>query len=745
MSLRFILLNGLFGWLLLMGGALPALARGGGGCFLPDTPVLKADGTSVFISEVRPGEALKAFTPEGEVVSTTVRRILTHEVDVYWVLTTDRIMLRVTSEHPFFIGNGEFRTLEALKIGDVIFGFDGQGLSSQTIRSRDRIEARTLVYNLQTDAPNTFFANGIAVHNKGGGCFTPGTKVKTASGEIPIENLKPGDKVVGISDGNQPLEATVEACLAQRARVLSLDTDHGVLHTTSDHPLRLPRGGFREAGQLTVGDDLVFMAQNGAQPARIRSIALAPEETTVFNLSVTWPHTFIADGFWVHNKGGGGGGGFHGSSGGCRSSSGSQSGGSSGDPTWVLFVVILIFIIIVIAAKTQSKKNEDLDYVYSGSEITRKSSKTLQLLQFIAKVDPPYTPEALTVAAKSTFLQLQRCWQERRYEPMKALLLPDLYAAHCGQINGLVRNHEINLIEGVAIEAIDLVNVRYPHAENAREFTALITARARDYYLDDRTQAFLRGDEEPARFQEFWTFQRQNGQWLLREIEQTRESEKLKEENFFETFTHDGLQKVYDQTANEGGPIGPWLEKETATKATRIERLLNFLVLTDKIWNRQAMIERARQTFLQVMLAWESGDPGKLPIDFLFPEIAESHRQGIATLHADGQSVAYRNLCVRKVELVLVRNFKDNNQDEFTARISAHAQYICRKGNQILRQDEEVAPFEEFWTFGRRDGQWKLKEIVPSIQGESLVKQENIDEESSAEQLRWFYGKTRAS
>ncbi len=741
MSLRSAFLSGLFGWLILIGNTLSVLARGGGGCFLPDTLVLKADGTSAFISEVRPGDALAAFTPEGEVVSTTVRRILTHEVDVYWVLTTDRIMLRVTSEHPFFIGNGEFRTLEALKLGDVIFGFDGRGLSSQTIRSLDRIEARTLVYNLQTDAPNTFFANGIAVHNKGGGCFTPGTQVKTASGEVPIENLRPGDKVVGISDGNQPLEATVEACLAQRARVLALDTDRGVLHTTSDHPLRLPRGGFREAGKLAVGDDLVFMAQNGAQPARILSITLAPEETTVFNLSVSWPHTFVADGFWVHNKGGSS----HSSGGGFHSSSSGGSGGSSGDPTWVLFVVILIFIIIVIAAKAQSKKNEDLDYVYSGSEITRKSSKTLQLLQFIAKVDPPYTPEALVVVAKTAFLQLQHCWQERRYEPMKALLMPDLYAAHCGQINGLVRNHEINLIEGVAIEAIDLVNVRYPHAENAREFTALITARARDYYLDDRTQAFLRGDQEPARFQEFWTFQRQNGQWLLREIEQTRESEKLKEENFFETFTDDGLQKVYDHTAHEGGPAGPWLEKETATKATRIERLLNFLVLTDQIWNRQGMIERARQVFLPVMLAWESGDPGKLPIDFLFPEIAESHRQGIATLHADGQSVEYRNLCVRKVELVWVRNFKDNNQDEFTARISAHAQYICRQGDRILRQDEFVSPFEEFWTFGRRDGQWKLKEIVPATEGENLIKEENIDEESSAEQLRWFYGKTRAS
>ena len=45
--------------------------------------------------------------------------------------------------------------------------------------------------------------------------------------------------------------------------------------------------------------------------------------------------------------------------------------------------------------------------------------------------------------------------------------------------------------------------------------TPLISARARDYYVDDRTRGFLRGDQEPARFQEFWTFQWQGGNKLM--------------------------------------------------------------------------------------------------------------------------------------------------------------------------------------------------------------------------------------
>lgn len=576
------------------------------GCFLPDTPILRADGTEVPIHEIRDGDKLLAFTPDGEVVHTTVRNILTHEVDEYLEVLTEHTLLRVTVEHPFYVGDGTFKTLEALNVGDNVYAYDGHGLSPQKIVSIVHVRGHTRVYNLQTDAPNTFFANSVAVHNKGGG------------------------------------------------------------------------GG---------------------------------------------------------GHGGGGFGGYHGGSG----------GGSSGDPTIFFIIVAFFLVIVVVQHVSQGKNDENLDFVYGANTVAQKAAKTSKLLEFIAKVDPAFKEDALQQQGTETFVKLQECWQAREYGPMQALLMPDLYTAHCAQLQGLRRDHEINMIEGLRVDRVDIVNVRYTHEENEREFTALITAHARDYYVDDRDSHFLRGDETSAQFQEFWTFQRQDGAWLLREIEQTRESDKLKEENFFEQFTDKGVAQVYGKAAGQEGPAGPWLEKTVETKATRIERLLNFLVQTDKLWDRQAMLERARQVFTDVMLAREAGDPTTIKDDELFPATAMDLRQQIAKQRTAGLSIEYRNLCVRKAELILVRNFADNSQDEYTVRISAHAQKIIKRGGVAISQDEYVTPFMEYWTFGRLNGQWKLKEVLPPARGEEAVRQENLDEDSSAAQLQWYYQQSRAT
>ena len=712
------------------------------GCFLPDSEILKADGTTIRISGVKRGDELLSYSPEGSIVHTKVKEIISHKVDEHIVLKTDRNTLAVTAEHPFYTGNCTFKTLDILKAGDPIFAWDGQALSPQRIVSLQKISKRVRVFNLQTDQPNTFFAAGLAVHNKGGGgCFPAGTIIRTPAGSIPIENLSANDTVQAVDQQRHIINARVEKLFATRDHVLSVKTNRGELRTTPEHPVGLTDGTFLEAGMLRPGDNVNFRDNGSLIAATVLKTTKSNEKEPVYNLSVNQPHTFLADDFVVHNKGGGG---FHSSSGSRSSGSGSSS--SSDDIFgWIIFLGIFGTIIFVMLKNKKTGKDENLDYVYSRAEITKKSLKTEKLLDFISKQDASLLPLELRELTEATFRKLQECWQKRDYAPMKALLMDNLFVLHTVQLQGLIRNNEINKIDELQVKHVDLVNVRYTEKTDQREFTALITASARDYYIDDRTDKFLRGDERSAQFQEFWTFQRVGNQWLLREIEQSGESDILKDDNFVEMLTDQTIKGIYDDTAAKEGSAGPWLEKTTGQKATRIDRILNFLVQTDKLWNRGLMLERARQVFLNVYLARETSNPASVPAADLFPQVAESLHKQMEQWQMEGNATEYRNLCVRKAELILIRNYADSAKDEFTCRISAHAQKIVRKGKMVLTEQQYVTPFEEYWTFGRLDKLWKLKEVLPPSRGKKLIAEENVDEESSAQQMEWYSRQTRAN
>ncbi|HWR73914.1 MAG TPA: Hint domain-containing protein, partial [Nitrospirota bacterium] len=161
---RLVLLLSVVGALL-----LPSLswARAGGGCFLPESQILKADSTEIPICSVKPGDKVLAFTSEGRTVRTRVRSLVRTEADQYVILETDRTTLRVTVDHPFYVGGGTFKTLEVLEPGDTVMAWDGRSLTEQKIVSLQKVQERVQVFNLQTDRPNTFFAGHIAVHNKG--------------------------------------------------------------------------------------------------------------------------------------------------------------------------------------------------------------------------------------------------------------------------------------------------------------------------------------------------------------------------------------------------------------------------------------------------------------------------------------------------------------------------------------------------------------------------------------------------
>lgn len=739
---------------ILMAGLLAALmpaaslARGGGGCLREGTLILTPSGERA-IEQLRSGDAVLACGREG-VFPATVQEVMRVLPATYLDIDVEGAAIQVTDEHPVETGPGVFKVARNLRPGDAVCRLVAGRVVSGTVRTVTRVPATAAAWNLLVSPAGVYAANTVVVHNKG--CFLPETSVRREDGsDVPISAVQPGDRVLAFDSEGRLTGARVLKVLTHHVEEYRIvRTAQVTLKVTPEHPFFVGAGTFKTLEALACGDAIFVYDGQALCRQPLLGVETVHEPATVYNLHTDAPNTFLANGVAVHNKGGGGshGGGSHHSR--SHSSGSHGSGSSSGSPIPGL-IFVGGFLAFMLIKSFWSSGSENLDHVYSPSAVAGKRDKTMKLLEFIAKQDAALNPDTLRQQVQETFLKLQECWQARDYRPMQPRLMPDLYADHVLQLEGMRRHHEINKIESVQVGRIDLVNVRYTEKPEQREFTALITASARDYYVDDRTGRKTRGDDGVATFQEFWTFQYRERAWSLREIEQTGESSVLKEDNFFESFTDAGVERVYGKLAGQQGPAGPWLEKAVSVKETQIERMLNFLVQTDRAWDRQGMIETTRRVFLGVMVAWESGEGSALNEDDLFPDLCSKLKADLEQSRAAGIATEFRNLCVRKVELLLVRNLDDNGADEFVARVRAHAQKVVRRSGTVVHQDEDVTLFEQYLTLGRLreagvvEKRWRLKEMMTPEQAAPLVSQENLDQDSNADHLKWYYRQKRAT
>jgi len=189
------------------------------------------------------------------------------------------------------------------------------------------------------------------------------------------------------------------------------------------------------------------------------------------------------------------------------------------------------------------------DLIRSPAEVATKAQQTTQLMEILAYHDHLFDPSSLREWAAETFCLVQKCWQERNYDPLQGLLMPGILAKHQGLLQSMRQDHEINRMEGLRIERLEFVHLYCPYNTDQQEFTALITFEASAYFVDDRTNAHTRGPRESRWFQEFWVFRRQGDSWRLQAIERSHESDRLESENRVTEITGEQLHSAQHSIA----------------------------------------------------------------------------------------------------------------------------------------------------------------------------------------------------
>lgn len=140
----------------------------------------------------------------------------------------------------------------------------------------------------------------MSIVGSGGGCFPANTMVMTPSGETPIQLLKVGDEVLSF-DAQGRVATSVVSVFHEHPSdaILKLAYWGGSLRVTENHWLLNQYNAFALAGTLTEHDAIVDSIGH-LRPV----ISVSPDgNESVYNLTVTPNHTFIADNMRVHNGG----------------------------------------------------------------------------------------------------------------------------------------------------------------------------------------------------------------------------------------------------------------------------------------------------------------------------------------------------------------------------------------------------------------------------------------------------------
>lgn len=138
----------------------------------------------------------------------------------------------------------------------------------------------------------------------GGPCFPAGTLIATPSGQRMIETIRAGDEIISFD----PDTRAIRTCRVSQtykfdtAELISIRTIDRIVDATPDHRFLTPNG-FVEARELRIGDTLFEFESDILVPRPILGIYRVQCSVPVFDLTVEETHTFIANGFAVHNAG----------------------------------------------------------------------------------------------------------------------------------------------------------------------------------------------------------------------------------------------------------------------------------------------------------------------------------------------------------------------------------------------------------------------------------------------------------
>jgi len=139
-------------------------------------------------------------------------------------------------------------------------------------------------------------------------------------------------------------------------------------------------------------------------------------------------------------------------------------------------------------------------------------------LKFLARGDDWFDVKYLAKVATGAFKAVKAAVEGRTSKKIEDRVAPEFLEEIKAEIKRLHKKGELHVFSPVDVEEIEIVHFEAPASPSKHTFTALVSARSRDYFRDDKSGEVRRGDKKYYAYQEFWRFRRTKARWVLERV-----------------------------------------------------------------------------------------------------------------------------------------------------------------------------------------------------------------------------------
>lgn len=181
---------------------------------------------------------------------------------------------------------------------------------------------------------------------------------------------------------------------------------------------------------------------------------------------------------------------------GSSSRRGSPAGNLGGIIGTIVFFSIILYCLYISHGKNRNIQRRPLHRVQNtvvSEPIINESIIELK----IKETDELFNKEEFNQKAKMLFVKMQNAWMDRNWEEIRAFETDELFEQHQSQIEGYIRNKQINVMDRICVLYSKLY--RFEQKGDKEVLEIILKSRMADYIIDEDTKQIIKGDKNIER------------------------------------------------------------------------------------------------------------------------------------------------------------------------------------------------------------------------------------------------------